>query len=746
MEQMLIARLSGLIVQKMHFHSTRTALNARYEKEVKAVGAPSSAAATPRRSEGDEKDNDNDWEKNVQLSSSLLTLLGTIEGVARLALGMVGKNDKKAEAPSTAALSLAALLVEEALSAFDALSEALLKTANNPEKDQDSTVLRSLLNRYHEAYDSIRAYCAVALQYPYIVALNKVPLLDNELSPLSRGYLPLSRLSSAGSSAGNATTTSPPNVFFATNSSATAAAGTLTTSAKDSTHAPSLAARPFTRRSVLETLEEEEALEDRLGGKVVSNNLESPMKGKSERPKQALSRSSESQEDESEDGEGKTGASDVSYNLWENLGSNSVEHARPPSQFCLETEEEDVDAFRQEDEDEYPQLAETLGSGRPTAVRTRTLGNPFDTGNSSIVLLAEAHRSAFSTISNPFASGHFNAFATNQQLGGNGLGTAKQSTAGANAKDAPAQVQLTQQQRQLATKRALEQCERLFEFSGINLRPSDLVISNEMIGRGAFSIVHKGTLVSTGQEVAVKELLIEEWGRSPETILDFRAEVAVMKAVHHPNVLQLIGASTTPNLRLISEFCHRGNLFDLLYNDRAAQPTASKVLQWSLRIRLVLGEARGMHFLHTAFPAPLIHRDLKSLNLLLSKNWTLKVSDFGLSRFRRRGVNDGPCGTTQWMAPEVILGKEYDERADVYSFGINLWELCSRRVPWEGRQDVKQVVVKGERPSLDAETLDSNCPPELVVLIQRCWAADPAQRPDFCEIVNVLKAIGDRVG
>jgi len=271
------------------------------------------------------------------------------------------------------------------------------------------------------------------------------------------------------------------------------------------------------------------------------------------------------------------------------------------------------------------------------------------------------------------------------------------------------------------------------------LSPEDIFVSNEMVGRGAFSIVKRGTLVSSGMEVAVKELSIDEWGRSPDTILDFRAEVALMKAVHHPNVLQLIGACTMPNLCLISEFCHRGNLFDLLYADRASQPMASKVLTWSLRLKMALGEARGMHFLHTAFPAPLIHRDLKSLNLLLSRNWTLKVSDFGLSRFRRRGVTDGPCGTAQWMAPEVIEGKDYDERADIYSFGINLWELASRRVPWEGQSDVKQLVVAGHRPFLSA--VDPNCPPGLIQLIQRCWIPQPEERPDFGTIVNELKVI-----
>ena len=123
-------------------------------------------------------------------------------------------------------------------------------------------------------------------------------------------------------------------------------------------------------------------------------------------------------------------------------------------------------------------------------------------------------------------------------------------------------------------------------------------------------------------------------GQSPELVLDFRAEVSLMKSVHHPNILSLIGAQTTPSLRLISEFCEKGNLFDLLYNDYVLNPKESVKLNWALRLRMALGEARGMDFLHSAFPVPLIHRDLKSLNLLLSKNYAIKISDFGLSRFR----------------------------------------------------------------------------------------------------------------
>ena len=381
LDQMLIARLSGLIVQKMHFHSMRTSLNSRYEE--------TGSAPTPNSDNGD-SDNPiksaalpqtggDEWECQVQLVSSLLTLLGTIEGVARLALGMGGQSSVNPDPPSTAALSLAAVLIEEALSAFDALSAALLRTLNNKERDQDTTVVRSLLARYHEAYDSMRAYCMVALKYPYVVALNKVPHLDDELSPLSRGVSPLTRLASASSTA-SAPSISPMNTMFSTNasggtplsptSSVSSSGGGKTGGKRGAplTTAPSLAARPFTRRSILETLEEEEALEDLLGAKSTtrsqdgtrisnSNALKSPLLSKKDSVEvgevNGLDRSrstSHGGEDEEETGEMLMMDTNrqhhmMMFNPWE-YSSNSVEHARPPSQFCLEEEEEDSEELQ----------------------------------------------------------------------------------------------------------------------------------------------------------------------------------------------------------------------------------------------------------------------------------------------------------------------------------------------------------------------------------------------------------------
>lgn len=831
-QQLLIARFSALIVQKMHFHSCRRGFNARYEFQ-DASSSPlantssggiqsSSSSSLPgfssspgndvtrlRFSVDDEDVEEEDpWEREIQIASALLTMLGTIEGVTRLALGMGGEQNF----PSPPALALSSLLIEEAMGVFDCLSTTLCSLAGHvSNENHDIATLRSLFARYQESYMAIQLYCSAALEFPYVVALKHVPdYLVDEPSPLSKklnstkssGSTSVS-ISSPTSGLAHAMMSSPSvgNGYNNSGSKQFASATISTLSTLGFGFTSRLTSKQYTRLSVLECLVDEEGVQYRFArdGHTRTVRANSPagssqtsssppsaktsfatnamssnfaMSGNDIEIKQQTSpiandkkkivkKNTTPQKQSSSSLSSRTSTLHVvkqeqmaienpASQIWNPWGTNSddpnsVENARPPANFSEDEfmfqERNGEGGYDDDDEDDERNgnistegdSEDPLDDDNDMAievskqVRTRTTGNPFDTGNSSVVLLAEAHRSAFSTINNPFASGQFNAFATQTQF------PSKHSS--------QARFPIAARQED-ATKRALEQCVRSLEFSGIKLNPSDVEITGEIIGRGAFSVVFRGKLMSTGAEVAVKELQLEEWGRSPEMVLDFRAEVALMKAVHHPNVLQLIGACTEPNLRLVSEFCHRGNLFDLMYNDRASHPISSKVLSWPLRIRLSLGEARGMHFLHTAFPAPLIHRDLKSLNLLLSKSWTLKVSDFGLSRFRRKGVHEGvPCGTTQWMAPEVIQGKDYDESADVYSFGVNLWELATRRVPWEGNSEVKKTVVGGGRPLLDTNVLDRGCPESLIRLIGRCWAQNAEDRPDFGTIVTELKAI-----
>ncbi|KAL8140347.1 hypothetical protein V2J09_006368 [Rumex salicifolius] len=190
------------------------------------------------------------------------------------------------------------------------------------------------------------------------------------------------------------------------------------------------------------------------------------------------------------------------------------------------------------------------------------------------------------------------------------------------------------------------------------------------------------------QEVAIKVFSKVEY--TEDAIFSFRQEVSLMKGLRHPNILLFMGAVTSPeHLCIISEFLSResycfheligcrGSLF------RQLQRKLCK-LDWRRRVHMALDIARGMNYLHCCNP-PIVHRDLKSSNLLVDKNWTVKVADFGLSRIKHEiylTTKTGK-GTPQWMAPEVLRHEPSDEKSDIYSFGVILWELATEKTPWE---------------------------------------------------------------
>ncbi len=256
----------------------------------------------------------------------------------------------------------------------------------------------------------------------------------------------------------------------------------------------------------------------------------------------------------------------------------------------------------------------------------------------------------------------------------------------------------------------------------------------ERIGTGGFAEVFRG--VYRGTEVAVKKLLHKPSangkGKSiSKAVTDFKAEVTLMTRLRHPNIVLFMGVVTEP-LSLVTEFCSRGNLFDLLHNPKIP-------LTWSLRQQMALDAARGMNFLHTSQPI-IIHRDLKSLNLLVDDRWAVKVADFGLARFKAStgsaGLYTAQCGTMQWMAPEVIAGHRYTEKADVFSFGINLWELLTRDIPYRGMQAMQvgyAVLNAGLRPPIPPDA-----PKPYATLIKACLRADAKKRPTFAQIIAAL--------
>ena len=143
-----------------------------------------------------------------------------------------------------------------------------------------------------------------------------------------------------------------------------------------------------------------------------------------------------------------------------------------------------------------------------------------------------------------------------------------------------------------------------------------------------------------------------------------------------------------------------------------------------------------MNYLHS-FQPPILHRDLKSPNLLIDSSYALKISDFGLARVRARfQTMTGNCGTTQWMAPEVLAAEKYTEKADVFSYGVVVWETVTRQCPYEGLTQIQAalgVLNNNLRP-----TVPEHCPPLFKQLMTLCWASAPEQRPSFETVLEIL--------
>jgi serine/threonine protein kinase len=136
-----------------------------------------------------------------------------------------------------------------------------------------------------------------------------------------------------------------------------------------------------------------------------------------------------------------------------------------------------------------------------------------------------------------------------------------------------------------------------------------------------------------------------------------------------------------PNLCIVTEFVQRGALKGVLYDQSIRLP-------YQQRLRMLHGAALGVGHLHALEPA-IIHRDLKPSNLLVDENWNVKVADFGFARIKEENATMTRCGTPCWTAPEILRGEKYSEKADVYSFGIIMWEVRVLGVDWRVNVKVK---------------------------------------------------------
>ncbi|KAG4152149.1 hypothetical protein ERO13_D04G104400v2 [Gossypium hirsutum] len=273
--------------------------------------------------------------------------------------------------------------------------------------------------------------------------------------------------------------------------------------------------------------------------------------------------------------------------------------------------------------------------------------------------------------------------------------------------------------------------ELALEVDDLDIPWSDLVL-RERIGAGSFGTVHRAEW--NGSDVAVKILM--EQDLYAERFKEFLREVAIMKRLRHPNIVLFMGAVTQPpNLSIVTEYLSRGSLFRLLH-----KPGVREVLDERRRLSMAYDVAKGMNYLHRHNP-PIVHRDLKSPNLLVDKKYTVKVCDFGLSRLKANTFlsSKSAAGTPEWMAPEVLRDEPSNEKSDVYSFGVILWELATLQQPWGNLNPAQVVAAVGFRGKRLDIPRDLN--PQVAAIIEDCWANEPWKRPSFSNIMERLKSL-----
>ncbi|CAM9316537.1 unnamed protein product [Scytosiphon promiscuus] len=287
----------------------------------------------------------------------------------------------------------------------------------------------------------------------------------------------------------------------------------------------------------------------------------------------------------------------------------------------------------------------------------------------------------------------------------------------------------------LKTLRRDERSE-LTESFEINI-DKDLDFENSIrLGQGGFGEVR--TAKWNGVDVAVKQLLPGRLDR--DDIRAFRKEVRIHSDLRFAHVVQLYAACTiAPNLCLVIELASGGSLRQYLHS-------SSEPLAHALQAAFLYDIARGMSFLHSR---GILHRDLKSANVLMFDNGRLKLCDFGLSKVKTESskTGGGAAGTVPWMAPEVLGESSANERTDVYSFGVVSFEVAARAEPFKGMnapQVIMAVAVSKKRPQVPE---GASASPDVVSLMEKCWKHNPADRPEgFGSVIRALGSVVSRVG
>lgn len=268
-------------------------------------------------------------------------------------------------------------------------------------------------------------------------------------------------------------------------------------------------------------------------------------------------------------------------------------------------------------------------------------------------------------------------------------------------------------------------------YQSWRLKHTDLQADNE-IGSGVSAVVYSGTYLPTGEAVAIKKLKFKKL--TGPKLQAFQRELAILATAIHPTVLKFIGATDFAPFSIVTEWMPGGSLYHDIHQNHRLDVTDQTIALFDI--------ARGMRFLHSR---SIIHRDLKTLNVLIDKNNRAKICDFGFSKQTEENqVMTMNIGTPHWMAPELLNvsqadqnAGQYNSKVDVYAYAIVMWEVLTHDLPYRGleaTQIIAQVLMNDARPAVPRGS-----PKAFVDLMKSCWARDPINRPSFAEIVRTFR-------
>jgi serine/threonine protein kinase len=257
------------------------------------------------------------------------------------------------------------------------------------------------------------------------------------------------------------------------------------------------------------------------------------------------------------------------------------------------------------------------------------------------------------------------------------------------------------------------------------------------LGSGTSGDVYKG--LYRGKHCAIK--VLKEMTEDKERE-EFKKEFHIMSAVHHPNIVRFFGASFKPKLCMVLEFCARGSLYHVLKDE-------TNTINWERGLQIMKETVAGIDALHGNEPM-IMHRDLKSLNLLVTDDWHIKVADFGLSRFDTAEALETlkqMRGTFAYCAPESYHGEKYSPKSDIYSMGIIFWELANRVIkckyeqPYSEFKNIQfdfQIIIQAAKSDL-RPTIPTTCPPLIADVIRVCTHKERDQRPDCKALLAMIE-------